>query len=201
MKRILSVLICLLCTVYVKSQTIDGLGIIRLGMTISDFQQSFPDAKNEKDFNENLTKTFVLNEYIPVKGYSLTELHLSFYNDSLYAMYTIMPTNIKEALTIKYGEPQITHESTPKEYVNGLGNTITKEDQSFNLKWDTGNPDIICYYNDQVKHDSRGKANRYISFGIENQKIFQIIKSLLEQKKQKQDEIQKQDKLKDLEGL
>lgn len=45
MKRILSVLICLLCTVYVKSQTIDGLGVIRLGMTISDFQQSFPDAK------------------------------------------------------------------------------------------------------------------------------------------------------------
>lgn len=72
-------------------------------------------------------------------------------------MYTIMPTNIKEALTIKYGEPQITHERTPKEYVNGLGNTIIKEDQSFNLKWDTGNPDIICYYNDQVKHDSRGK--------------------------------------------
>ena len=68
MKRILSVLICLLCTFYAESQTIDGLGVIRLGMTISDFQQSFPDAKNEKDFNDNLTKTFVLNEYIPAKG-------------------------------------------------------------------------------------------------------------------------------------
>ena len=45
------------------------------------------------------------------------------------------------------------------------------------------------------------KANRYISFGIENQKIFQTIKSLLEQKKQKQDDIQKQEKLKTLEGL
>ena len=38
MKRILSVLICLLCTFYAESQTIDGLGVIRLGMTISDFQ-------------------------------------------------------------------------------------------------------------------------------------------------------------------
>ena len=201
MKRVLFLSMFLLCAICSKSQVLDGLGVIRLGMTINDFIEKFPDAKSQENFNDGLSKTFVLDEFSPVNGYSIKEFHLSFFNDSLYAMYTIEPTNIYEALKIKYGDPVIKHDKTPREYVNGLGIPIIKEDVSFNMKWDTGNPDIICYYNDQIKHDSHGKANRYISFGIENQKIFQTIKSILEQKKQEKDLKQKQEKLKELEGL
>lgn len=78
---------------------------------------------------------------------------------------------------------KIKHSTTPKEYINGLGNTIIRNDESFKLEWDTGNPEIICYYNDQVKHDSANTPTRYISFGIENQKIFQEVKAFLADEK------------------
>ena len=59
----------------------------------------------------------------------------------------------------------------------------------------------ICYYNDQVKHNSSGKPIRYVSFGIENQRIFQEIKAILTNKKEKQQKEEKEKILKKLESL
>ena len=201
MKRML--LFCLLTciTLLAKSQIINGVGVIKLGMTISEIKEQFPDIKESDDFNKGITKTFILSKYIPVDGHYIDDFYLSFYNDSLYAMYTINQTNIYEAFKIKYGEPKIEHNTTPKEYINGLGNTIIKEDESFKFEWNTGNPDIICYYNDQVKHDSSGKPTRYVSFGIENQKIFQEVKAILTNENEKQQKEEKEKLLKKLESL
>lgn len=201
MKRML--LFCLLTciTLLAKSQIINGVGVIKLGMTISEIKEQFPDIKESDDFNKGVTKTFVLSKYIPVDGYYIDDFYLSFYKDSLYAMYTISPTNIYEAFKIKYGDPQMKRTTTPKEYVNGLGNTIIKNDESFKLEWKTGNPETICYYNDQVKHDSSGKPTRYVSFGIENQKIFQEVKAILTNENEKQQKEEKEKLLKKLESL
>lgn len=201
MKRML--LFCLLTciTLLAKSQMINGVGGIKLGMTITEIKAQFPDIKESDDFNKGVTKTFLLSKYIPVDGYYIDDFYLSFYKDSLYAMYTISPTNIYEAFKIKYGEPKIKHTTTPKEYVNGLGNTIIKNDESFKLEWNTGTPEIICYYSDQVKHDSSGDPTRYVSFGIENQKVFQEVKAILTNENEKQQKEEKEKLLKKLESL
>jgi hypothetical protein len=115
----------------------------------------------------------------------------------IHFMQCIEYTNIKDALTLKYGEPKIEHKKEIKEYVNGFGNTIEKLDQSFDFRWDTGSPDITCYYRDKVKHNSSGEPNRYTVFGIENKRVFNEVKKLVQNKK----EIERKENIKKLDNL
>lgn len=196
-KIILLCLLIILCT-NINAQNINGIGKIRLGMTVSELRDIFgEDMKAAKDFNNGITNTFMISKYVPIEGYYINDFNLSFYNDSLYAMYSIEYTNIKDALTLKYGEPKIEHKKEIKEYVNGFGNTIEKLDQSFDFRWDTGSPDITCYYRDKVKHNSSGEPNRYTVFGIENKRVFNEVKKLVQNKK----EIERKENIKKLDNL
>lgn len=202
MKKILLLFLLIVSCLNIKAQSIDGIGKIRLGMTVSELRDIFgEEIKTTKDFNGGITNTFMLSKYIPVEGYYINDFNLSFYNDSLYAMYSIEDTNIKDALSLKYGEPKMEQKKETKEYTNGFGNTIEKIDQSFEFTWDTGNDDIICYYRDRVVHNSNGKPNRYTVFGIENQIVFNKIKMIKQEKNKTESEKQKQEKLKELDNL
>ncbi len=201
MRKILLFLIISLIYIHCYSQNIqkiDGIGKIRLGMTISELRNIFgKDIKATKELNKGITSTFIIEKYLPVEGYYINDFNLSFYKDSLYAMYSIEGTNIKDALDIKYGEPKMDIKKEIKEYVNGFGNKIEKVDQAFNFTWETGNPDIVCYYTDKVIHSSNGTPNRYTVFGIENQRILNEIEMIkgrkdeMESQKRKQENIEK----------
>ena len=202
MKTFLFLFSLIISCVNINAQSIDGIGKVRLGMTVSELHDIFgEDMKVTKDFNSGITKSFMLPKYIPVEGYYINDFNLSFYKDSLYAMYSIEDTNIKDALSLKYGEPKMEHKKEIKEYVNGIGNTIEKIDQSFEFTWGTGNSDIICYYTDKVVHNSSGKPNRYTVFGIENKRVLNEIKKIIQHKKETESEKQRQEKIKKLENL
>jgi hypothetical protein len=88
-KIILLCLLIILCT-NINAQNINGIGKIRLGMTVSELRDIFgEDMKAAKDFNNGITNTFMISKYVPIEGYYINDFNLSFYNDSLYAMYRI----------------------------------------------------------------------------------------------------------------
>lgn len=205
MRKILLFLIISLTYIYCYSQNvqkIDGIGKIRLGMTVSELRNIFrEDIKDANDFNKGITSTFVIQKYVPVEGYYINDFNLIFYKDSLYAMYSVEGTNIKDALKIKYGDPKMDIKEEVKEYVNGFGNKIEKLDQAFNFTWETGNPDIVCSYTDQVVHSSIGIPNRYTVFRIENQRIFNEIKMIRNRKDQMESQKRKQENIEKLNDL
>lgn len=188
MRKFLFLLITIPSLVFSQNK-INGIGKLQLGMTVTEFEQEFlntiyfQEKANPKQyaslsmvpFVDNV-KTFQLKTYEPVKGYTIDELYVYFYNDSLYMLKTKVYTNITEALTLKYGEPKTdTKETSAKYKFEFTGAVVTKTNYVFTNKWNTGHKDIECLSIMHSWHDSKGKEITLFEFNLFKNSINNIV--------------------------
>jgi hypothetical protein len=155
------------------SQTITGIGQLRLGNSVSSVlyftntddvikcykrREIYDNSKNvielmsDTTSDEKLTYTYYTPDVRVLKFPSieinsevtLTEVYLVFYMDTLIKISSDGNLKLNDALTLKYGEPKTDIVETPKEYTLRNGNNITLTDQMLTKKWGT-NPKISCY--------------------------------------------------------
>lgn len=201
MRKVFLMLTFVLQCIYLNAQMIDGVGKVRLGMTTAQMHELFGENLKSEKSNEGLVTSYIISKYTPAEGYDLIEFYLCFYNDSLFSMFTLEPSNIKEALTIKYGEPKLSSEEEVKTYTNGYGQKIEKVDKIFRLKWETGNPDIECEVTHDVTHDYYGVPKAHNSFGINDFRIVRLVDQKETEIKENKGKKERQEKLKALDGL
>ncbi len=108
MKKLL--FICCLIAIpifcFCQTETIKGIGKLQLDMSLNDVRALFPKSLQIQKTSSKVKKIYKINAYTPIKGTTFKNLHLYFYNDTLYSIYIDeVPVSLKEDLTIKYGKP------------------------------------------------------------------------------------------------
>lgn len=152
--KILSLMLILISTSLGLAQTkLDGIGKIRLGMTFEQLREFIITPETRMlDHHHNVDDLLIIQiaRYEPIKGYYLKGMTLSFYKEQLFEIETNTnergSTNIDEALTIKYGEPQTETSNEPKVFQNGFGATFTRTERITKKEWRTNAPFIECTY-------------------------------------------------------
>lgn len=119
---------------------------------------------------------------------TLEELELMFWMDKLYYIQCKNSSDLEEALTLKYGEPKITKKTTPKNFVNGLGQKVIKYDETFSTNWNSANPQIVCENVISKFYSSQGKMYKLDYFSLRDKSIVLKVDKI-EQRKRKQVEI------------
>lgn len=208
MKKIIFTPILILQSIFSYCQIIDGIGGIRLGMTTTEVAKVLgkKTLKFKDKYKYELTPTYEISNYVPVKGYYIKSLKLTFFRDSLYRMsnssgFMDGQTNIGDALTIKYGEPRKEVKSYDSSYRNQYGVVINSGGYWTVYTWNTGSPDIKCTL------ESKGSSEYRIpsgDFELINQHIANRIweyRKELEKKWKEKDKIRNEERKKELDGL
>ena len=108
-----------------------------------------------------------------------------FWMDKLYHIQCKNSSDLEEALTLKYGKPKITKKTTPKNFVNGLGQKVIKYDETFSTNWNSGNPQIVCENVISKFYGSQGKMYTLDYFSLRDKSIVLKVDKI-EEKKRKQ---------------
>ena len=154
----------------------------------------------EDPTTENL-KEYYIPTYDPINSVNLKGITLSFYNDYLYKIKINKEDGLSEAFDEKYGKHELKSEAKEKHYVNGLGNKITKLDETFRSTWNTGNENIICIDHLSSYHNHKGERTIISYFMIYDNQISEKVSEENKIIKSKKEELEKKEKLKDLDLL
>ena len=198
---------------HAQTQTaIEGIGKLRLEMSLNEVKRAFPKMLTPLKPASKFKKVYKINSYTPIKNHTLKNIHLYFYNDTLYAFYVKnAPYPLLESLTIKYGKPrerltEYNHHllEIASIYENDAADFLleatrrTKTDmKDIFYSWNEGNPFIQCvlveslYYNDKFEQDIER------IFYMRNRATAKIIE--LEEELEKVEN--KEKRLKELDGL
>lgn len=143
-----------------NAQSIDGIGKLHLGMCLKDVKTIFPKSLIKRASTSKIKSLYTINSYTPIKNHTCKDLHLYFYNDTLYAIYLKDSSgNLKESLSIKYGEPQQRYVRY-NTYVEALASIYESEatdflnDRYYNrqnysgdcFEWNSNNPFARCFF-------------------------------------------------------
>jgi len=197
----------------IQAQTaIEGIGKIRLEMSLNEVKKAFPKMLIPTKACSKFKRAYKINTYTPIKNHTLKNIHLYFYNDTLYAFYIkdVSPY-LKYSLKTKYGEPkekrvnfsdQILEIASIYEYDSAdfllEATKRTKNDIStFFYTWNEGNPFLQCVLIESVYTDEKNKRDMDIMFYMKNRATAKLIET-----KEKLQELEDKEKRKqDLEGL
>lgn len=182
MRKFFLLLFAVACTMGIGAQTIDGVGKIHLGMTLKDVRAAFPKSLAKVQTSSKVKKVYKISAYTPIKNHTCKDIRLYFYNDTLYTMYVNnAPLNLRESLTLKYGEPQrktvrfrsyveelaIVYQNDSPDFLNE--NKIRKWDIVDNYcKWNGDNPFAQCYYWELLYEDGNNGAAMDCVFYVKN---------------------------------
>ena len=107
MKKLLFFLLIVLSSEIHAQTTIEGIGKIKLEMSLNEVKKAFPKLLIPIETASKLKKAYKINTYTPIQGHTLRDIRLYFYNDTLYAFYVKnAPSILKESLSTKYGKPK-----------------------------------------------------------------------------------------------
>ena len=207
MKTIIILIYACIFSIGINAQTIDGIGKLHLGMTLKDVRTVFPKSLAKVQTSSKVKKVYKISAYTPIKNHICKDIRLYFYNDTLYTLYVNnAPSNLRESLTLKYGEPQ---RKTVKfrSYVEELAfvyqdflneNKIRKWDiVDTYCKWNGDNPYAQCCYWELLYENGSNGAAMDCVFYVKNLVLAKCVE--LEEKAL---EIEgKEEKKKDLDGL
>lgn len=193
------------CLVY-GQQTINGIGVLKFGMTKSDLFEKIDNNQISKLDSQKVPKLkgavgYLLDDFVPAKGIDMRKIELLFYNDSLYSIYTKEYSPIATALTLKYGDPEITGKEELKKVTNVYGKSSEKKDNSTTNRWNTGSEDVECVEMLGTYHTSEGSAIAIYSFTLRDKVMMENVKRLEKEERKIEKEIEKENKLKGLEGF
>lgn len=115
--------------------------------------------KNDLIYSSFCAKVYYIPTYAVTDELVLKGITLKFINDSLYDIYVVEATDLADAFSLKYGDPEIKVDEENKYYTNGLGMEIVKTDKVYTQSWKTNIPQIKCVRVLSVYHDSEGERN------------------------------------------
>ena len=205
--RLLSLMYFLTFTTFGISQSkLDGIGEIRLGMTFEQLNKFITSETRllDKHYDVDDLSIIQIPRYEPIEGYYLKRMNLYFYKEQLYEIEINSndggDTNIDDALTIKYGEPQTKTTNEPLVFQNGFGATFTKTETTTKKEWKTNTPFIKCTYYHALSYTAvKEKILPYSSksFNLVDTKIQEIVLNESEKKRNHriQEENEKKKKL------
>ncbi|GEM_PF-1046703 len=182
MRKFFFLLLAVVCTMSIDAQTIDGIGKIHLGMTLKDVKTVFPKSLAKVQTSSKVKKVYKISVYTPIKNHTCKDIRLYFYNDTLYTMYVNnAPLNLRESLTLKYGEPQ-RKTVRFRSYIEELAIVYQDESPDFlnedmirkwdivdtYCKWNGDNPFAQCYYWELLYENGSNGAAMDCVFYVKN---------------------------------
>lgn len=192
--------------------TIEGIGKLRLEMSLKEVKTTFPKMLIPLKSASKFKKVYKINSYTPIKNHTLKNIHLYFYNDTLYAFYVKdAPYSLLESLTTKYGKPRerlieynqhlleiaSIYEDDSADFLLEATRRTKSDIKDMFYSWNEGNPFLQCvlveslYYNAKFEHDLER------IFLMRNRATAKII----ELKEELEKEENKENRLKELDGL
>jgi len=121
-------------------------------------------------------KVFLI-DYIDISSVPYSKLYLSFYKDTLYSIYSEGSNDISEAMTTKYGEPELKVTKKKVKCTGRISGNFEVEEVRYNSQWVTGSPDIKAASHIGVFYNSKCEKLQYSYFSIENEIIAKKIKT------------------------
>jgi len=142
-------------------------------------------------------RVFKVPKYSVTKNIKIESVELTFFNDSLIYIQCDYNEQLTEALTIKYGEPEIDIKEKEKQFTSTYtGNAITKIEETFTSEWQTNDSMVSCrsflkkYYNSDgeerfISYVSLSDISHFAEIMEEEKRVKERIKNreLLEKKK------------------
>ncbi len=64
------------------SQTIEGIGKLKLSMTLNDVKKSFSKSLIKMQTTSKVKKVYKINSYTPIPNHTCKDIRLYFYNDN-----------------------------------------------------------------------------------------------------------------------
>ncbi len=212
MKKLLFFLFIVLSSEIHAQTTIEGIGKIKLEMSLNEIKKAFPKLLIPIETASKFKKAYKINTYTPIQGHTLRDIRLYFYNDTLYAFYVKnAPSILKESLSTKYGEPkekvvrfnqQMLEIASIYEYDSAdfLLETIRKpKDDIADIfyNWNEGNPFLQCVFIESLYTNKNNKKDLDKMFYMKNKATAKLIDT--KEKLQELDE--KEKKKKELDDL
>lgn len=211
MKKSIIIILTLFFSIGVFAQTIEGIGKLKLNMTLNEVKKSFPKSLIKMQTTSKVKKVYKINAYTPIPNHTCKDIRLYFYNDTLYALYiNNAPIKLRESLTLKYGEPRIDRSSF-RSYVLELAVVYQDDSSDFlnenkvrkwdiidtSYEWNIGNPFAQCFFWEMLYENGNKGAAMDCVFYVKNMLLAKCVK--LEE--QLEEEVSKEEKKKGLEGL
>lgn len=134
-----------------------------------DFED--PHFKHSKD-----VKVYLI-DYMEISGVPFSKLYLSFYKDTLYSIYSEGRSEIREAMTTKYGEPVLKVIKKKIKCTSRLAGTFEVEQANYDSQWATGFPAIKAILYTGVYYNSKCEKMPYSYFNIKNEALDSKIKA------------------------
>lgn len=172
LKLIIITSLMMFVTVFVYSQTVSGIGFLKLGTPTTDIFKNIPGEvkicktqsetyKFKNDVIELVSDTTLQEK--PIYGtyasktrvfsipkiklneeIEIKNVYLIFHNDTLVKVSIDYNSSVNEALTLKYGVPKDSLVETPHDYtMKSTGSKVRLTDQRLTSSWDSKN--IKCY--------------------------------------------------------
>jgi len=172
MKKFLLVALIAFVSFGVHAQGFDGIGKLHLDMTLNEVRALFPQKLVKQYHVSTFKKVYKLNSYTPIKGHTFRDLHLYFYNDTLYAIYVNNSTyQIEQSLFTKYGKPKDKIHRF-RSYIEELISIFGYDSADFVddkkagkwdiidtfYEWDLDNPFHKCLLVDCLYYDKQGES-------------------------------------------
>lgn len=182
MRKVFLLLLVITYSIGFYAQTLDGIGKIHLGMTLKDVRAAFPKSLAKVQTSSKVKKVYKISAYTPIKNHTCKDIRLYFYNDTLYTLYVNnAPSNLRESLTLKYGEPQrktvkfrsyveelaFVYQDDSPDFLNE--NKIRKWDiVDTYCKWNGDNRFAQCYYWELLYENGSNGAAMDCVFYVKN---------------------------------
>lgn len=194
-----------------NAQVINGIGKLRLDMTLKEVRAIFPKSLVKAKTGSRVKKVYKINTYTPIKNHICKDIRLFFYNDTLYAIYVNKaPEILINSFGIKYGKPH--------EHANGYYSSLAEAKDVYKndfvdfidtyepkkkdivvrtYEWNKDNPFIESIFWQRFYKDENYEVAGHFVFIIRNKVISECVR--LEDKIL--DEQDKENQKKDLDGL
>lgn len=192
--------------------TIEGIGKLRLEMSLKEVKAAFPKMLIPLKSISKFKKVYKINSYTPIKNHTLKNIHLYFYNDTLYAFYVKeTPYILLQSLTTKYGKPRerlmeynqhlieiaSIYELDSADFLSEVESRKKSNIRDMIYSWNEGNPFLQCVLVVSLYDNAKFEEDLERIFYMKNRATSKII----ELKERLDVEENKKDRLKELEGL
>lgn len=172
MKKIIVLFLIAFYSLGAFCQAIDGIGKLRLDMSLKEVRALFPKTLVKKETIYSNKKVYRVSSYTPVKGITCKDINMYFYKDTLYAIYINKGSyELEKAMFKKYGEPNSKvcrfssiYEELVTIYGDDSGDYMTNiKTKKYNIQdlfyeWNPGNPFCRSYYFACLYEDSKGES-------------------------------------------
>jgi hypothetical protein len=117
-------------------------------------------------------------DYYEISGVPVSKMYLYFFKDTLYSIKCDGGVDLDEALTIKYGEPEIKTETKKVKCSSRLAGEFEVEERNHTSRWDTGIDSIKAISYTSMYYNSKCEKSYFSVFHITNEELSSRLSSM-----------------------